>query len=52
MVIFRCREEAHMQYLRDRRVEANIVHLLKRRWLDCLYYENPHQVKEIVFNFV
>ena len=28
-----CREEANMQYIRDKKVDAKIVHLLRKRWV-------------------
>ena len=38
-----CREEAHEQFLRDKKVDNSIMHVLRRRYEDCLHFEHPHQ---------
>ncbi len=38
-----CREEAQMQFVRDKKVEGAIVRLLERRLDDCCIYNMPHQ---------
>ena len=40
-----CREEANMQYFRDRGVEQAIHKLLFQRLNDCIAYEYPDQAR-------
>ena len=37
-----CREEANMQYRKDKLVEEQIIKLLRRRVEDCTIYEGPN----------
>lgn len=36
-----CQFEADMQFKRDKLVDSNIVSIMRNRFEDCMFYENP-----------
>lgn len=41
-----CREEATLQFKRDKKVDSEILVILRSRFDDCVAYENPDQLKK------